>query len=153
MADFTDRSLGIGYAGGSSILFLLLMLSLGVWYWSAGSVSVDTLTMPKVEMFYWATIFYRAMVIGNLGSDPVLRNLRSGQPAVGFSIATDESFTDKQGQKRERVEWHHVVAFGKLAETCNQFLKKGRHVYELRQPGCAHTSSALMNKLERKGAG
>jgi hypothetical protein len=46
----------------------------------------------------------RAMVIGNLGCDPVLRNLPSGQPAVGFSIATDESFTDKQGQKQERVE-------------------------------------------------
>src|SRR3979490_124315 len=58
MADFADRSLGIGYAGGSSILFLLLMLSLGVWYWSAGSVSVDTITTPKVEMFYWATILF-----------------------------------------------------------------------------------------------
>ena len=71
----------------------------------------------------------RAMVIGNLGGDPVLRNLPSGQPAVGFSIATDESFTDKQGQKQERVEWHQIVAFGKLAETCNQYLKKGRQVY------------------------
>ena len=71
----------------------------------------------------------RAMVIGNLGGDPVLRNLPSGQPAVGFSIATDESFTDKEGQKQERVEWHQIVAFGKLAETCNQYLKKGRQVY------------------------
>jgi single-strand DNA-binding protein len=69
------------------------------------------------------------MVIGNLGSDPVLRNLPSGQPAVGFSIATDESFTDTQGQKREHVEWHHVVALGKLAETCNSYLKKGRQVF------------------------
>jgi single-strand DNA-binding protein len=42
---------------------------------------------------------------------------------------TDESFTNKQGQKQERVEWHHFVAFGKLAETCNQYLKKGRQVY------------------------
>ena len=71
----------------------------------------------------------RAMVIGNLGGDPVLRNLPSGQPAVGFSIATDESFTDKEGQKQERVEWHQIVAFGKLAETCHQYLKKGRQVY------------------------
>ena len=71
----------------------------------------------------------RAMVIGNLGGDPVLRNLPSGQAVVGFSIATDESFTDKEGHKRERVEWHQIVAFGKLAETCNQYLKKGRHVY------------------------
>ena len=71
----------------------------------------------------------RAMVIGNLGRDPVLRNLPSGQPAVWFSIATDESFTDKQGEKQGRVEWHHIVAFGKLAETCNLYLKKGRQVY------------------------
>ena len=48
---------------------------------------------------------------------------------MGYSIATDETFTDKQGQKQERVEWHQIVAFGKLAETCNQYLKKGRQVY------------------------
>jgi single-strand DNA-binding protein len=71
----------------------------------------------------------RAMVIGNLGGDPELRHLPSGQPAVGFSIATNESFTDKQGAKQERVEWHNIVAFGKLAETCNQYLKKGGQVY------------------------
>ena len=58
MADFADRSLGIGYAGGSSILFVLLMASLGIWYWSAGSVSVATITSPKVEMFYWVTILF-----------------------------------------------------------------------------------------------
>ena len=58
MADFADRSLGIGYAGGSSILFVLLMSTLGVWYWSRGSVSVDTITSPKVETFYWVTILF-----------------------------------------------------------------------------------------------
>jgi uncharacterized membrane-anchored protein len=58
LADFADRSLGIGYAGGSSILFVLLMMSLGIWYWSAGSVAVDTITSPKVEMFYWGTILF-----------------------------------------------------------------------------------------------
>jgi single-strand DNA-binding protein len=71
----------------------------------------------------------RATVIGNLGEDPELRHLPSGQPAVGFSIATDDSFTDKEGHKQERVEWHHIVAFGKLAETCSQYLKRGRQVY------------------------
>jgi single-strand DNA-binding protein len=71
----------------------------------------------------------RATVIGNLGGDPELRHLPSGQPAVGFSIATDESFTNREGQKQERVEWHQIVAFGKLAETCHQYLRKGRQVY------------------------
>jgi len=58
MADFADRSLGIGYAGGASLLFLLLMACLGVWHWSAGSVSVGAITSPKVEMFYWGTILF-----------------------------------------------------------------------------------------------
>ena len=58
MADFADRSLGIGYPGGASILFVLLMASLGVWYWSAGSVSVDTVATPKIEMFYWVAILF-----------------------------------------------------------------------------------------------
>jgi single-strand DNA-binding protein len=71
----------------------------------------------------------RAMVIGNLGADPELRHLPSGQAFTGFSVATDESFADKQGQKQERVEWHHIVAFGNLAESCSQYLRKGRQVY------------------------
>jgi uncharacterized membrane-anchored protein len=58
MADFADRSLGIGYPGGSLILFVLLMASLGIWYWRAGSVSVDTVASPRIEMFYWTTILF-----------------------------------------------------------------------------------------------
>ncbi len=58
MADFADRSLGIGYAGGSSILFVLLMASLGIWYWAAGSVSVENIVSRKIEMFYWGTILF-----------------------------------------------------------------------------------------------
>jgi uncharacterized membrane-anchored protein len=56
MADFADRSLGIGCAGGSSILFVLLMLSLGIWYWSAGSVSVDTITSPNSPWCKWSRL-------------------------------------------------------------------------------------------------
>src|ERR1039458_1793772 len=58
MADFADRSLGIGYSGGALILFVLLMAALGIWYWSAGSVSVNTVTIPKIEAFYWAVILF-----------------------------------------------------------------------------------------------
>ena len=58
MSDFADRSLGVGYPGGAAILFVLLMASLGVWYWSAGSVSVDTVATPKIEMFYWVAILF-----------------------------------------------------------------------------------------------
>lgn len=56
MADFADRSLGIGYAGGSSLLFACLAVTLAVWYWSLGSISVATVNTAKVEAFYWAAI-------------------------------------------------------------------------------------------------
>jgi len=58
LADFADRSLGIGYAGGASLLFILLMMSLFIWYWSLGSVSINTISSPKAEMFYWMTIMF-----------------------------------------------------------------------------------------------
>jgi uncharacterized membrane-anchored protein len=58
LADFADRSLGIGYAGGASILFALLLASLAIWYRSLGTVSVDTVSSPKAEMFYWVTIMF-----------------------------------------------------------------------------------------------
>jgi uncharacterized membrane-anchored protein len=58
MADFADRSLGIGYTGGSSILLACVLAVLGLWYWLQGSISVDTVNTPKVEAFYWATITF-----------------------------------------------------------------------------------------------
>lgn len=58
LADYFDRSLGIGYVGGSSILFVLLLASLGVWRWSLGSVSIDNLTSRKAQIFYWTTIMF-----------------------------------------------------------------------------------------------
>lgn len=58
LADYADRSLGIGYAGGSSLLFALLMASLFIWYRTLGSVSIDTVRSPKAEMFYWLTIMF-----------------------------------------------------------------------------------------------
>ena len=72
----------------------------------------------------------RVSLIGHLGQDPELRYLpNSGQPVTGFSIATDESFTGKDGNRQERVEWHNIVVFGKLAETCAKYLSKGRQLY------------------------
>src|SRR5882757_6961845 len=58
MADFADRSIGIGYTGGSTLLFLCLMTVLGLWYWSQGTISVNTVSTPKVEAFYWVTITF-----------------------------------------------------------------------------------------------
>ncbi|HEY5238925.1 MAG TPA: hypothetical protein VIJ62_11135 [Rhizomicrobium sp.] len=58
MADFADRSLGIGYPGGSILLFVCVMTTLALWYWSQGSISVQTVRTPKVEIFYWAAITF-----------------------------------------------------------------------------------------------
>jgi uncharacterized membrane-anchored protein len=58
MADFADRSLGIGYTGGSTLLLVCLLVVLGLWYWSEGTISVNTVATPKVECFYWAAITF-----------------------------------------------------------------------------------------------
>ena len=71
----------------------------------------------------------KAILVGNLGRDPEIRYLPSNQPVANFSIATTESFNDRSGSRQERTEWHNIVAFGKLAEVCGQYLKKGRQVY------------------------
>jgi single-strand DNA-binding protein len=68
-------------------------------------------------------------VIGNLGGDPQTRSLPSGDSVANFSLATTERFKDRNGGKQKRTEWHRIVAFGKLADTCAQYLSKGRQVY------------------------
>ena len=71
----------------------------------------------------------KVIVIGNLGANPDIRALPSGQNVANFSLATTERFTDRNGAKQERTDWHRIVAFGPLAETCDRFLSKGRQVY------------------------
>ncbi len=71
----------------------------------------------------------KVIVIGNLGANPEVRALPSGQNVANFSLATTERFTDRNGAKRERTDWHRIVAFGRLADTCERFLSKGRQVY------------------------
>ncbi|MGO9606569.1 MAG: single-stranded DNA-binding protein [Candidatus Binataceae bacterium] len=71
----------------------------------------------------------KAIVIGNLGANPEIRTLPSGQNVANFSLATTERFTDRNGTKQQRTDWHRVVAFGRLADTCGRFLGKGRQVY------------------------
>jgi len=71
----------------------------------------------------------KVIVIGNLGANPVVRALPSGRNVANFSLATTERFTDRNGDKQARTEWHRIVAFGRLADTCERFLSKGRQVY------------------------
>ena len=72
----------------------------------------------------------KAILVGNLGNDPDVRFTQGGAAVANISIATSESWNDKQtGQKQEKTEWHRVVIFGKLAEIAQQYLKKGSKVY------------------------
>ncbi len=71
----------------------------------------------------------KAMIIGNLTRDPEIRTIPSGQTVASFSVATNLIWTDKQGQKQEKVEFHNVVAWRRLAEICGQYLRKGSKVY------------------------
>lgn len=71
----------------------------------------------------------RAELIGNLTADPELRSTTSGQQVASFSIATNRSWTNAQGEKQEQADYHNIVAWGKLAELCSQYLGKGRKVF------------------------
>lgn len=71
----------------------------------------------------------KVILIGNLGSDPEVKYTPSGAAVANFNIATNESWTGKDGKKEERTEWHRIVVWNKLAELCGEYLSKGRTVY------------------------
>ena len=71
----------------------------------------------------------KVILVGNLGANPEMRFTQGGQAVANLRLATSERWTDKSGQKQETTEWHRVVAFGKLAEICGQYLTKGRQIY------------------------
>jgi single-strand DNA-binding protein len=71
----------------------------------------------------------KVIIVGNLGSDPEVRYTPAGQACCKMSVATSYAYRDKQEEKQERTDWHKVVAWGKTAELCKQYLSKGRSVY------------------------
>lgn len=71
----------------------------------------------------------KVILVGNVGRDPELRYTQSGQPVASFSVATNERFKDKDGNWKDRTEWHRIVAWARLAEICGEYLKKGSPVY------------------------
>jgi single-strand DNA-binding protein len=71
----------------------------------------------------------KVILVGRLGRDPELKYTPSGAPVATFSLATDESFKDRTGEKQERTEWHKIVAWNKLAEICGEYLTKGKLIY------------------------
>ena len=71
----------------------------------------------------------KVMIIGNLGTDPELRFTQGGQAVANFNVATNERWKNKDGEMQERTEWHRIVVWGRQAENCEKYLKKGRQVY------------------------
>ena len=82
-------------------------------------------------------MYQKLILIGRLGRDPEMRYTQDGTPVTSFSVATDRRWTDKSGQQQQRTTWFRVSAWRKLAETCNQYLSKGKQVMvegELSEP-------------------
>ena len=73
-------------------------------------------------------MFQKVVIVGNLGTDPEMRYTPSGQAVTNFSVATNRKWTDGQGNSQEETVWFRVSVWGKMAETCNQYLSKGRQV-------------------------
>lgn len=71
----------------------------------------------------------KAMIIGNLGGDPEMRYTPSGKPLTKFQLASNRNWTSAEGEKKTETEWFTIIAWGKLAEICNQYLTKGQQVY------------------------
>ena len=71
----------------------------------------------------------KVILIGRLGKDPEIRSTPGGQTVTKFTLATDERYMDRAGEKQERTEWHNIVAWGKLGEICGQYLRKGKLIY------------------------
>lgn len=71
----------------------------------------------------------KVILVGRLGADPEIKSVSSGQNVARFNVATSENWTDREGQKQERTEWHRIVVWGKLADLCGKYLAKGRQVY------------------------
>jgi uncharacterized membrane-anchored protein len=127
LADFFDRSLGIGYAGGSSLLFVLLMAVLALWRWSLGSVAVDTVTSPKVEMFYWATIMFSQTLgtaLGDWMADTTGLGYEGGALVFAAALAIVAGLYFRTNVSRTLLFWTAFILTRPLGATVGDLLDK-----------------------------
>jgi single-strand DNA-binding protein len=104
----------------------------------------------------------KAILVGNLGADPEMRYTPSGTAVANFNIATSETRKNKEGQKETQTEWHKIVAFGRLAEICGEYLSKGKQVYvegriqnrtwEDRDGNKRYTTEIIINTMQMLGS-
>lgn len=129
MADFADRSLGIGYAGGSLILLASVMAVLGLWYRSEGSVSVETVSTPRVEAFYWATITLSQTLgtaLGDWVADAGL-GYEGGALLFGAGLAVVAAAYFRTNISRVLLFWTAFILTRPLGATVGDFLDKPLH--------------------------
>ena len=129
MADFADRSLGVGYTGGSSILLVCLLATLGLCYWSSGSISVNTVNSPKAEMFYWAAITFSQTLgtaLGDWMADSTGLGYEGGALVFGAALAIVAAAYYWTNVSRVTLFWAAFILTRPLGATVGDLLDKPR---------------------------
>jgi uncharacterized membrane-anchored protein len=127
MADFADRSLGIGYAGGSTLLLLCVVAALAIWRWSEGTLSVDTVSTPKVEIFYWTTITFSQTLgtaLGDWIADDTGLGYAGGALLFGAALAVVAGLYFWSNVSRISLFWLAFILTRPLGATIGDFLDK-----------------------------
>jgi uncharacterized membrane-anchored protein len=127
MADFADRSLGIGYAGGASLLFVCVMATLAAWYWSQGSISVATVNAPKVEVFYWLAITFSQTLgtaLGDWTADDTGLGYDGGALLFGAGLMVLAAIYYWTKVSRVFLFWAAFILTRPLGATVGDFLDK-----------------------------
>jgi uncharacterized membrane-anchored protein len=127
MADFFDRSLGIGYTGGSSILLACVLCSLGIWYFSLGSINVQTVATPKVEIFYWVTITFSQTLgtaLGDWMADDTGLGYAGGALVFAAGLAVLAGLYYRTAVSRIALFWAAFILTRPLGATVGDFLDK-----------------------------
>ena len=127
IADFADRSLGIGYTGGSTILFLGLMATLALWYVSLGSISVETVATPKAEVFYWAAITFSQTLgtaLGDWAADTGGLGYEGGALVFGAGLAVLAGLYYWTSISRVTLFWAAFILTRPLGATVGDLLDK-----------------------------
>jgi uncharacterized membrane-anchored protein len=127
MADFADRSLGIGYPGGASLLFVLLMASLAIWYRSAGSISVNTVSTPRIETFYWVAILFSQTLgtaLGDWMADTNGLGYEGGALVFAAGLAIIAAAYFFTGISRTLLFWAAFILTRPLGATLGDLLDK-----------------------------
>jgi uncharacterized membrane-anchored protein len=127
MADFADRSLGIGYTGGSTLLLVCLMAVLGLWYWSERTISVNTVSTPKVEVFYWAAITFSQTLgtaLGDWLADTGGLGYEGGALVFGLGLAIVAIAYYWTNISRVGLFWAAFILTRPLGATVGDFLDK-----------------------------